>query len=586
MSSVSSLSSVSSTSSVVTGSSGSTYVSGLSGLDTTALIKAAVEAKMQKAYRLDDQMKVLTNKSDAYTQLNTLMTSVSTAIKDMASSSTTSSFDSRAAYLTSSDVSTPANFMSATATSSASLGIYSVGVEQLAKSHKVQSDGQTSSAALGYAGSFKIGVSGGTQEEITVSATMTISDLASAINAKSSSTGVVATLVKVDDTHQRLVLSTTETGKSIVTTDVSGNTLDGLGITNGDGTTFKAANVLQTAQNAIVYVDGIKVESSSNTISNVMPGVSFTLYSETGGTFAGGNLNTINVEVGQDLSQVKGDIEDFVEAYNALRDFIITNQQFTAGIGAAEDAVLFGDSVLKGVKGVLSSLLTHSIIDEDGKKFTLFGNGTNGGIGLSMDENNKLVIDETTLNEALLQKIDLIQNFFETQVDTSSTDVRVPYRAEGMAQGTYTVSVVSNGTSITSAKLFGPGLDAAGVDLTVNGSTLYAPKSSSLYGLYIAYDDTKNTETNTFTITNGFADNLLSGFDTYTNASDGILTETISNLSDQIDEKQEKRDKVATDSTKYESTLINYYARLEKKIAEADVKLQYLEALFFSDDDS
>ncbi len=548
-------------SSTVTGGSGTTYITGLSGLDTTALIEAAVEAKMQPAYTIDSQVKAMQAEAAAFQDMAGLLQALSDAVEPLSGKAESSVFNSTAAYLTS-KLDDPASYMSATVTDEAAVGLYEIEVAQLATSHKVASDAQASDTALGLNGNVTLAAAGATGATITVTADMTVSDIAKAINAASADSGVVATVIATGDGAETLVLSTRDTGASLSVSGDTGGVLTGLGLTAADGS---FANELQAAQDAILTVDGVTVTSADNDIESLLPGVSVNLYAATAG-------ESITLEVGQDLSAAMAAIEAFVDAFNAYRAFAITHQQTEDGVGAAEDAVLFADSTLKSASAALYDAIGTEV-EVDGVTHTLATLGIDLGAGSMLD------IDEDALEEALLQRPEVVEAFFASAGTSSSTDLGVVSLPPTLDSGDYTVDVtVDAGTGEITAATIG------GVALEVSGSTLRGAEGSAYAGLSMVYTGSSSASA-TVTIRQGLADQVMGMGDTYTNDADGLITTKQDSLTETIEDKQDRRADIAESAANYEETLIAYYARIEEQIALAQTKLQYIEALLNSDDD-
>ena len=110
--------------------------------------------------------------------------------------------------------------LTATATSAASIGNYSIIISALAQAHKLSSDEISSTdTALGYSG--ELAINGNVVE---VESTDTLSDIKDKIN--SADAGVRATILKVSDSSYRLILTREETGSTeIALADVNGGTL-------------------------------------------------------------------------------------------------------------------------------------------------------------------------------------------------------------------------------------------------------------------------------------------------------------------------------------------------------------------------
>jgi len=555
-------------STIVTGASGTTYITGTgsSDFDYASLIEEAYEAKMANAYLIDDQIDVLEDQSTGYSTMLSDLTDLSDAAEVLSSESDDSVFSQRAAYLSSSSISDPDDVIGTTVTEDAELGVYTIEVISLATSHKVASDTEVSdeTAAMGYEGTFSLSETDGTAIDIEVTSDMSLEDIADAINDVSDDTGVTATLMKTSDSGYTLVLSSADTGQSITFSDTDG-VLESLGVvdSNGDYT-----NELQAAGLAELTIDGVTVTSSSNDIEDVVPGVSISLYDDTAGS-------TITLEIGQDLDDVYDAITDLVDAYNTYRDFALTNQE-TDDEGAVDDAVLFGDSLLRSANSALYSLLSTSV-EVDGTTYTL------SDLGITYADDNTLEIDEDTLEEFLIQHADVVEAFFQQSTSVSDSDLYVGDIAGDMAAGDYTVSIeVDADGNVTSATI-------DGVALEVSGETLTGADGTAYEGLRLVYtggsDNAGTTDSITLTVEAGLADAMVGTLEDYIDEDDGLIQNRIDSISDTIDSKQDKRDTIEERAEAYQEYLIEYYADLETAMEEAETSLALIEALFGSDDD-
>lgn len=550
------------TSSSVSGSS-NIYVTGTnSDVDSSALIEAAVAAKLAKADTLETQIDTLEAEQAAYQEMDSLLTTLSETLDDLSGSSDDGAFSQNSVYLSSATLSTPTNYLSATVTDEAETGTYSIVVEQVATSHKIASSEQASDTALGLSGSFTIGTSDGSAVEITLDAEMTIEDIAYAINLQTDTSGVKASLVRTSDGAYTLTLAATDTGVEIELAASSGDdVLQSLGLTDADGA---IANELQAAQEAIVTVDGLTVTSTTNEIEDVIPGVSLDLYNATAGA-------TITLEVEQDLSSLQTVIESFVDAYNAYRDFALSQQEVDSDGGAADGATLFGEVLLRQAnRAIYEALLTS--VEVDGTSYTL------ADIGITYGDDNMLQIDEETLENALLYNADVVQALFSASSTTSTSDLGVVGLPGSLDSGSYEISIVRDPDSgtITSASI-------DGVALNVSGSTLSGESGTAYEGLWLVYTGEEDA-TVTLTVSQGLADTLIATLDNYINDTDGLLLGRSESLGAAISDKEDQITRIEQQAADLEEYLISYYAKLEAKIEAANITLAQLEALLNSDD--
>jgi flagellar hook-associated protein 2 len=557
------------TTSTVSTSGSTSYLTGtISGLDTDSLIAAAVAQKTARADTLDAKVTANTTKISAYQSLQSLLTDITdslSSLKSVAYSSLSTSgnaFDEKSAYLTASDGTDATDILAVSADDDAVAASYAITVTQLARAMKIASTAQDASAALGVSGDFTIGVEGRTSATIAITSDMTLTGLAAAINAQSGTTGVNATLLKVDDGDYRLVLSASDTDVDIQVTDTSG-AAQAIGLTDSDGA---FANVLQAAQPAIVTIDGLEVTSSSNQLTDTIPGLSISLLQATTG-------QTITLDIEPNYEDVKTAITDFIDAYNALRDFIDTNQTVGSDGTVADDAVLFADSILRGVTKQLSSILSASPASADDTVDSL------AALGITLNADNQLELsDETTLDNLLLENLDSLQDFFETHFTTSDSALKLLKNGTS-ASLSFTLDVTVTDGAITDVTVGGE----SGL-FTVSGNRIVGASGTIYQGLSLALVATQSTSIDV-SLQQGFADLVTTLLDSYANSSTGVIQKQIQSLNETSTAFSDKSDQIRDDAETYRTKLVQKYAAMEQELYAAQVLQKQIKAILGSSSD-
>lgn len=559
----SSTTSTSSTGSTSSGSSTSSTSasssSDSSDIDWDALIEAAVAAKLSRADTID--LKVTSNEAKiaAYQSLQSLLSDIGTAAQALRAPSGVlarddDAFRNRSAYLTAvGDVDASAS-LSVSVDSGTEEGTYDLKILQLAKTHKVAGSAQSSSTtALGLSGTFTLGVDDGQTVSVVIDEDMTLAEIAEAVNADSDTSGVRATVLKVSSESYRLVLSSVDTGRTIDAADTSGGVLASLGVIDDEGAFTDA---LQAGQDAIVSLDGVTISRDSNDIDDLIDGMTFRLYQTTP------DDTSISVEVGADVSGVKTAIQSLVDAYNAFRDFAVSQQALTSSGTASSESVLFGDGTLRSA--------TNAIYDALNKRI---GSEAMSMLGLSFDENNKLVLDETTLDDALLDDLDAVQSLLSFQMEASSSEVMLLSRGtEAPADFTLDVTTAPDGT-LSSASVNG---DSS--LFTVSGTRIIGAEGSPYEGFTFVYVGSKSQSIG-ISFSTGIAELLYNATDALANDSDGTLQTLIDNLDSTNDDLTGKSDTIRSAAETYRTNLTNRYAQYQAAIATAESTQDYLTAL-------
>ena len=317
--------------------------------------------------------------------------------------------------------------LSAEASNSALRGSYEITVEQLASGSRITTDdgaftSSTEAVLSTGAGSLTFDVGGSDSFTIDVTAGMTLTQLREAINNADDNFGVTANIIDTGTSAgPRLVYSSSETGEGndlVITNDTGAAELDRLSTTGGTGN-ISAANI-QSAQNAIAYIDGIEVQSESNEFENTIQNVSFEV-NEVSPKDANGELQATTLEIGYDKEGLEEKIRDFVDNYNSLIDEINTLTRYGES-ELEEDGALAGDSLLRGIQTSMANIV--------GGNVSASSLGGLFQVGIEFNDDGKLEIGTTDfglgtgedrLEDALEDNFDEIAKLFTDENEGIAT---------------------------------------------------------------------------------------------------------------------------------------------------------------------
>ncbi|MCE2510740.1 MAG: flagellar filament capping protein FliD [Alphaproteobacteria bacterium] len=194
-----------------------------------------------------------------------------------------------------------------------------------------------------------------------------------------------------------------------------------LQITKDDGTAITLKNDTDNLLAGLNFTKpNLKVlERDSNTISDLFPGVTLTLFQAEVGT-------TIKIDVERDLSAVKTDIQDFIDNYNTVREFINKHSQVDLSTGTpAADAILFGSTTLSQISSQIGGIVGRGVQGVD-EAFSVLRQ-----IGITFEtlnpdnplDANKLILNEAELDTALLNNPDDVRRLFAFNFTSSDPNV-------------------------------------------------------------------------------------------------------------------------------------------------------------------
>lgn len=377
---------------IVTSETGiSSTLGSYSGI-TSQEIDQLIEAESAPLIRMNNQKSLILEQQNAWKdvrlRLNTFSKNVETLQKNETwnSKATTSSKPDK---------------VTITGTDKAMEDSFDITVEQLATPSKQVSgdieklDGKTIYEPLGTSGNFEfesknIDPETGEPEQVIIEIddTDSLKDIQNKINAESKDTGVKATIV-----NGHLVLSNVETGDTDLKVGGSDQLLEDLAMNDTLSTSTQG-------QNSLFTVDGMKIERTSNDVSDVIEGVTIHLHGET--------EEPAKVALIRDLDKPVEAVNSFVEQYNSLIDFI--NEKSEVGDPSKKDnkaGPLAGDSTARRLQTDLKFLVT-GVPDEN--PHTTFRYPAE--VGLSVDKDGYLKLDEQKFKDALEEDPQNVQNFF------------------------------------------------------------------------------------------------------------------------------------------------------------------------------
>ncbi|PLW76447.1 flagellar filament capping protein FliD [Cohaesibacter celericrescens] len=558
-----------STTSTLTSSSISTSTSS-DDTDWDALVEVAVAQKQLPADTIEVKIAENETEIEAYETMQGLLQDITSSLDiirgtDDSLTENDDIFSVREAYTTANGDVDASSAVVITADDGADIQTYDLKILQLAKAQKVASESQSSETdAIGMAGTFSLQLDGGDElaadaVEIEVDSGMSLADIAEAINAESSLTGISASIIEVSSTEFKLVLNADDTGQDITMASVDGDDIgQSLGIVDAAGA---FTNELQASQDSIFSIDGIEITRDTNTVDDVVDGVTFSLYQTTG------EDDSISVEISQSLSEIKTSVQSIVDSYNAYREWALTQQETASGGGASDDAVLFGDGTLRNVNNAIADALS-SMVDEDSMAL----------LGLSYDNSNYLELDESVLNDALLNDLDGIESLLNFQMTSSSSDLVLLNR-----NGTMPSSLSLDVTVDEDGVLAGVSVDGDDSLFEVKGSRIVGAEGSDYEGITFVFTGSEDM-TIDITTSTGIVENLYQAVSGYSDEDDGLITDIITSLEDENSNYEDSYEAIMSTVEDYRDRLITLYASYQEKISEAESSLDYLEALFNTGD--
>ena len=239
--------------------------------------------------------------------------------------------------------------------------------------------------------------SGGTTKSVLVDLSKSLGGIAADVNAAFGS--AVATIATVTDpisgaSRQQLQLSGVSGAGSLVDDN---NVLANLGLVQRD---YGATTQLQAGQDATFKIDGITGSRPTNSLTDVISGVTISLLKE--GTVATPATSTL--DVGSDTATIKSNITAFVKSFNATIDLIAKYSVYDPTTG--KTGALFGDSTTENILDSLVTKVTGQVAGLPSKLSVI------SQVGITLDQTNQLNINDAALSTALSNDLQGVGKLF------------------------------------------------------------------------------------------------------------------------------------------------------------------------------
>ncbi len=343
------------------------------GIDVNSVVDELMQVEEEPETQMQTQQSTISSQVSALTTIDSQLTALASDVNVL------QDFDGALSQLTTG--SSDSTVVSAAAATSATPGTHTVTVTNLATTSSSYSAYIPANTSLAGA---QISVAYGNPNDPTSTDTIdipssdtTLQNAADYINQ--GGYGVTASVV-TDSVGSRLVLASNTSG-------AAGN----LTVTSSATTFTTAAGV-----DAQLTVDGVPVDSGSNTVTEAIPGVTLSLGAADPST-------PVMISVEPDTTQATTAVQNFVNDYNTVIGSI--NSQYTLDSNGNE-GVLAGDSMLQSLQSSLLDMISTAVSGA--------GQYTNlQSMGIEMQNDGTLQIDTSTLSSALSSDYSDVQSFFQ-----------------------------------------------------------------------------------------------------------------------------------------------------------------------------
>ncbi|MFC1564107.1 flagellar filament capping protein FliD [candidate division KSB1 bacterium] len=394
-------------------------ISGLSSLSNIdSFLNNYLTVERRPLDNLTQEKTSIQKKASVFSDLKTQMLSLRDRVKGF------TSYNSD--FLTGSmkAVSSDESIITAEADNNAEMGVHSVFVSRIAQRDAVLSDrllNKLTTTALKFKDetqTFKIRL-GENEAEINIDFNdwkETNSEVLSRVAGKINDSGleITASVVNVDRYSSRLVVSSRETGSTnaIEFEETGDNSLlEKIGLVDSQGsrvesTKFKGGYIIEDIDllDANFTVNGIEITQDSNTVTNVVKGLTLNLLKA-----QSEDDTSETITVSSDGDFLKKEIQAFIEDYNKTIKYI--NAKTTVNTTSRERGALTGNYSIQQMKFKLREKAMDVVEGFEDRDYSSLGS-----IGIEIQRDGTLKIaDEDELDNALAEKADEVQELFTAE---------------------------------------------------------------------------------------------------------------------------------------------------------------------------
>jgi len=235
-----------------------------------------------------------------------------------------------------------------------------------------------------------------------------------------------------------------DTSGGAITTSTTLTAVDGAGTSNegvqvsfssgsnlavGDKFSIDVFNPeMQEAKDAVIELDNATIVKSTNTITDAIQGVTMNL-------LEADTSSTLTLTVSSNSDSAKSAIDDFVESYNDLFEFI--NDQLSYDPDTDEAKPLLGDPTLLEIRRRIADTITGTIPGLSTSSYTNLSQ-----IGITSDyKTGQLSVDDAKLSSALSTNPDAVAKLFIGTAVPTNQAITFEGKTSKTSAGTYSISI-------------------------------------------------------------------------------------------------------------------------------------------------
>jgi flagellar hook-associated protein 2 len=389
------------------------------------------------------------------------------------------------------------------------------------------------------------------------------------VNAVSETSGITATAIMVSAGNYRLSFKATETG-----TDQNYDI-----VVQNPGIFNVGFAIQQAAVDAEIEFDGTTIFRGTNSIDDIVDGVTFNLLQETpGGT-------TLEVSVEPDTELAKQGILNFVNAYNEFRLFFSRQSEVGANGLPLETAVLVNNPAMRLSMSRISNEMSRVV-----EGITAGDPARLADVGITFNDypgddetpftRNIMTVDEDALESALQSDYTAVSKVFQFTMISDDPNLQVFSRTNALGVSDFSLNINQTGQVFQATYTLGGLVQTVNLDKTDLGGgsiTLSGQSGTALEGLILIYADSGDSVVDV-TISQGIGDRTFNALDTLLEEDTGTVDLAQTAIENEDARYTDEITRIDEIVERFRERLLLQFSALESAISSANTLLQSLDA--------
>jgi len=349
--------------------------------------------------------------------------------------------------------------VSVTALSGSAIQSFSITDTVMAKKGILESGAFSSTTATVSSGSGTMSLAiDGQTFDIDYTASTTLTDLKESI-ASAAGEKVTASILQTGANEYHLVLTSKETGadQTISLSDSVGGTLNNELKTYDITTNPTGVQSIQTASDASFKYNGISITRASNSVDDLIVGVTINLLQDAGST---------NISISQNTTAISDELKNLATSYNTLIKQL--DDMTLSDLANGKVGIFNGDNTIKAIKREVTKMITS--VNANGDSLAQYGIG--------LDQKGTMTFTKSA---------------FDTKMSADPTALEAFFSGSTDASGEYTEGVFGNFNTLLDSYTKSSGLMSTLLDGSKNETKTLNSERTRASALLTARYDTMTT---------------------------------------------------------------------------------------------